>query len=122
MKLIKVVIAVALVGGALTFYGIRPADLLEQGSEVWEGFSGDFMAIFNGEAKDKLAKEIKGSSENAMRAVYVPASEEVGDESNAIAQEIMRERQEVANSATRVIDLDPEEYKKRLQELKQLQQ
>ena len=117
---IKLIVSVVLIGGVLVFFGVKPTDLLNQGGQVWENFSGDFMAIFSGETTEKVAKEIRGNAGAVVQVAHDAASAE-GEEENTIEKEILRDRKEWAKS-TKVTDLNPEELKQRLKEIKMEQE
>ena len=68
---VKLVVSVMLVGGVLLFSGIKPSYLLDKGCNEWQAFSRDFMALFNGDAQDRIAKEVRGNEEDRVRQYYV---------------------------------------------------
>lgn len=113
----KLVVPVVLVGGVLMLFGIKPADMLDQGGNVWGKFYNDFSAILNGEASDRLAKEIRGNAENDVQTIYDAAPAAAGDEVSAIARDINRDRKEAAKTA-KVIDINAEELKQRIEDQK----
>ena len=112
----KLIASVVVVGGVLMFSGIEPSDALDQGSDAWGKFSGDFLALFNGEAKDKLAKEIRDNENSDLHAICNDAPVVAdGDETAALARDINRERCETLRSAQTTI-VNTEELKQRLKE------
>lgn len=111
----KLIIPVVLVGGLLI--GVKPSDLLGQGGHLWGNFYRDFLAIFNGNAQDKLAKEIRGNAGNDVQATYEAAPAAAGNETSTIARDIERDRREAARTA-KVINMNAEELKQRLEEQK----
>jgi len=112
---LKLIVTAVLAGGVLMFFGIKPGVLLDQGGNVWGKFSGDLWAVFNGDAKDRLAKEIKGSSGNDARAIHETIPAAAGDEISTIAHDINRDRKEAAKTV-KVIDMSTEELKRRIED------
>lgn len=111
----KLIVLVVLAGGILFFFGMRPADLLNQGGSSWEKFSGDFLAIFNGEAKNKLAQEIRGNAVKKVQTSPDAVPVEMGEDMAAIARDINRDRNRVTETV-KVIDVGAEELKLRMEE------
>jgi putative NADH-flavin reductase len=111
----KFIASIILVVGGLSYFEIEPSDLLEQGSEVWEEFTGDFAAIFNGEAEKKISGEIGGTSNRDLQEICDadPAAE--GDEAAMIVRNINLERCEAIRNAKATI-ANPEELKQRLED------
>ena len=111
----KFIASIVLIVSALFYFDVKPAGLLEQGSEVWDEFTGDFAAIFNGEAERKLAGDIAGASNPELQEICdsQPAAE--GDESAMITRDIHRERCEAIKNARATI-ANSEELKQRLED------
>ena len=84
---------------------------------MWGNFYRDFLAIFNGEANDRLAIEIKGNAENDVQTIYDAAPAAAGDEISTIAHDISRDRKEAAKTA-KVININAEELKQRVEDQK----
>lgn len=114
---LKLIVPSVLVGGVLIFLGIKPSNLLDLGGRVWGEFSRDFLAIFNGEAKDRLAKEIKGNAGNDVQAIYDASPAAAGDETFAITRDIERDRREAARTA-KIIEINAGELKQRVEDQK----
>ncbi len=111
----RLIASVVVVGGVLMFSGIKPSDALDQGSDVWGRFSGDFWAIFNGESKDKL-EEIRDNANSDLQAICNAGSATaVDDEATTIARDIYRERCETLRNAQAAI-ANREELKQRLKD------
>ena len=109
----KLIASGILIGGALMFSGIQPSDLLEQGSDVWGRFTGDFMAILNGEAQEKLAREARDNTTDDMQAICDTDPVDAGEQSATIVQDINLVRCETIRN-TKAAIANPEELKQRL--------
>ncbi len=113
---IKFITSVGLVIGVLMFLEIKPSDALEKVGNTWEEFSADFMAIFDGKAKDNIAREARTQVDMGMQAACEAAdSTASNDEYSDIARGIYRTRCEAAKNDTTII-LDPEELAQRLKD------
>jgi hypothetical protein len=110
----KFIAFIALVVGTLSYFEIKPADLLEQGSEVWGGFKGDFVAIINGEAQEKLARETRGNTSDDLQAICDADPVAEDDEAAMVLRSINLERCEAIRNAKATI-ANPEELKQRLE-------
>ena len=114
---LKLIASVVLVGGVLIFFGVKPSNLLDQGGNMLGKFSGDFLAIFNGNAKDRQAKEIRGNAGGSVQVIYDATPAAAGDETSAIMRDIDHNRSEAARTA-KVVDINAEELKRRLEDQK----
>jgi hypothetical protein len=110
----KSMVSILLIGGVLVYLGIRPSDLMDQGNNFWRKFSGDFLAIFDGKAPNRGAKEMEATAGGDAQANCVVEPGATDDESAALAREIVRDRCEQAKRA-KVIVLNPEELRKQLE-------
>jgi hypothetical protein len=112
----KLITSVVLMAGVLIFLGIKPSDLLEQGSNEWEKFSRSFLGIFNGEASKRIATEMAANTSADLQAICNsgPATAN-DDESSSIAREINHERCETLRNSS-VIVVSPEGIKQRLED------
>lgn len=88
---IKLIASVVLAGGVLMFSGIQPSYLLEQGGNWWQAFSTDFMALFNGEAVERVAKETRGNAGDAVQTFYVADPASTDAEVLAIVSDVNRD-------------------------------
>lgn len=111
----KFIASMVLVVGMLSYFEIKPADLLEQGSEVWGEFKGDFAAIINGEAQEKLAREARVNTGDDLQAICDadPAAED--DEAAMVVRNINLERCEAIKNAKATI-ANSDELKQRLED------
>ncbi|MDZ4201846.1 MAG: hypothetical protein U1C96_06825 [Gallionella sp.] len=113
----KLIIPAVLVVGALVLFETKPAELLDHAGDVMGKFTSDLSAIFNGDAEDNLAKEIRGSGENNAQVVYESSAAPVDDEVSAIARDINRDRKEAAKTE-KVINVSADELKRRIEDQK----
>jgi len=110
----KLIASVILASGALMFFEVNPSDLLDKGSNFWGKFSGDFMAIFNGEGTARVANKISLNAGDDLQEICDAEPAAADDESSQIASEINRHRCEEINNAKAIIN-NPEEIKQSLE-------
>jgi len=91
---VKLVVSVMLVGGVLLFSGIKPSYLLDKGSDEWQAFSADFMALFNGDAEKRIAKETRGNTEDQVHKYYVADPSTMDEEVISIVNDVNRDLSE----------------------------
>jgi hypothetical protein len=113
----KSIASILLMGGVLMFLGIRPSDLLDHGGNFWEKFSGDSLALFNGDAANRVAKEMRETTGGGAQAYCDAESGGADDESSALEREIKRDRCEAVKKE-KVIVLNPEEIRQRWEDRK----
>ncbi len=105
----KLLVVIAVAGG-MYYFGIKPADVLDKGGELWAQFSGDFEALTSGEAVGELAAKVNttaktstgtGSSDPAGFIAEGKAAAEAQAKSvnNAVDQH-MRQLEEKINQQT----------------------
>jgi hypothetical protein len=111
---IKFIASVILAGGVLMFFEINPSDLLDQGSNFLGKFSGDFMALFNGEGTAKVANKISLNEGGDLQEICDAEPAAADDETSITAREINRERCEEIKNAKAIIS-NPEEIKQNLE-------
>ena len=116
---IKLIVSAAIVGGALIYSGVKPSELLDRGSSMWEEFSGDFMAIFSEEGvRDMASKEAEAHIGRIAEVVCDTEPAAMDSESFDIEGDVKRTRCEAMKNAK--VMLNPEELKQHLEERNRL--
>jgi hypothetical protein len=60
----KVLVVIAVAGG-MYYFGIKPADVLDKGGEMWAQFSGDLEALTSGEAVGELSAKVNTATKSS---------------------------------------------------------
>jgi hypothetical protein len=109
---LKSIISALLVGAALIYFEVLPADFVDRGANTWDRFSGDFMALIHGDALAKSADENKVTADGVVQSICNKANVEGDDESAVTARQIDHDRcEQIKNSKFTIVD--PEELKRR---------